>query len=479
MDNDRERMSPALQENILALLCFDDATSKPIRAAVGSPKLFESKIYREVAGVAIDFLDTYGVAVKEHLADELEHIISGSDRIVAQQYEKLLKQLHAEHKHVNGQYVLSQVHKFVRLQTMKSALIASVEAASEGDIEKVEVLWTAALKEQVNVFEGGIDLGDSTKTLDFLESIEAPFLMGVAVLDRAGVGPARKTLTMLQAPLGRGKTWGLQHMGKWALLQGLSVVHVTLEVSAAKTTARYYQSIFGITKKDRTVRVPSFEKNRDGTMSDLLYEEVESMAFSDPDIRVKLASLLRRRSRRWAPFRVKEFPSGSLTMQGLEAYLDSLERFEHITPDMLILDYAELMKLGGRDADKRAAIGSLFVELRGLAMKRNIAIVTASQTNRGGINKAISDETDTSEDISKAFTCDTIITYNQTKAEYELGLARLFVAKHRDDEGRQTALISQNYKSGQFCIDSVLVSKGHFDFIDRRTGRRRGDDEEG
>lgn len=481
MDNDRERLSPALQENILALLCFDDKTARTIRTAVGSPKLFESKIYREIAGVAIDFLDTYKEPIKEHLADELEHIISGSDRLIAQQYEKLVKQLHAEHKQINSVYIISQLHRFVRLQTMKSALIASVEAAEEGDIEKVEVLWQNALASQVTTFEGGIDLGNVDQSLAFLENTEAPMLIGVKVLDDHGIGPSPGTVTMVQAPLKRGKTWFLMHIGKWGLLQHKCVVHITLEMSEQKTTQRYHQTIFGITKYETSVKVPMFTKSRDGTMSDLGFETIETMAYNDPDIRPKLAKLLKRRGSRWAPFRIKGFPSGSLTIDGLDAYLDGLERFEGIIPDLLILDYAELMNMGGtgKDAgDKRAAIGSTFVKLRGLATRRNMAVVTASQTNRAGINKTVSDETDTAEDISKGFTVDTIITYNQTKAEYELGLARLFVAAHRDGEGRQTALISQNYKSGQFCIDSVLVNSKHFEFIDRKIGRRERDSDE-
>lgn len=481
MDDNRERMSPALQENILALLCFDDDACKTIRVAVGTPKLFESKIYREIAGAAIDFIDQHKTAIKEHLADEMEGVITGADRLVAQQYEKLIKQLYAESTHINRSYVESQLNKFVRLQRMKSALIASVDAAEEGDIERVETLWTAALKDQVTNFEGGTDLGNADTALTYIDKAVTPIAMGIDVLDRHGIGPMPKTVLMLQAPLGRGKSWGLIHIGKWALIQRKCVVHITLEMSEQLTTQRYHQSLFGITKHDNRVRLPVMSKGRDGVMSDLTYEEIDSLSYADENIRAYLASTLRKRTTRWKPFRIKEFPSGSLTMAGLDAYLDGLERHEKIVPDVLIIDYAELMQLqtGGKTDQKRAAIGSLFVELRGLAGRRNLAVVTASQTNRAGINKTVSDETDTAEDISKGFTVDTIITYNQTKAEYELGLARLFVAKHRDGEGRQTALISQNYKSGQFCIDSVLVSNKHFEFVDRRVGRRRDDGEDG
>lgn len=482
MDDSRERMSPALQENLLALLCFDDKTCKTIRAAVGSPKIFEGKMYREIAGAAIDFLDTYKAPVKEHLPDELEALMNDSDPRVAAQYEKTIKQLHAMAPQVNSVYVISQLQKFVRLQTMKSALIASVEAAEDGDIEKVEVLWTNALKAQVTTFEPGTNLANVDSALEFLDSQDDPMLIGIEALDHFGVGPRPGTLTILQAPLKRGKSWGLIHIGKMGLVQRLRVLHITLEMSERLTAKRYNQNLFSVTRNETSVQVPRFSRNRDGTMSDVEYEEIETLSYSDPDIRAKLATLIKRRGARW-DIRIKNFPSGTLTMEGLEAYVDGLERFEGFVPDLLVLDYAELMNLGkgGKDAaDKRAATGKLFVDLRGFAVRRNLRLVTASQTNRQGIHKTVSDETDTAEDISKGFTADTILTYNQTKEEYELGLARIYVAAHRDGEGRQTALISQSYRSGQFCIDSVLVNSKHFEMIERKTNRRRdssGEDE--
>lgn len=474
-----ERLTGAIQEDILTLLCYDDASCKTVRAAVGSPRLFESKMYREIAGVAIDFIDEFGKAIGDHLVNEFEEQLNSGDRLTAQRYEKTLKNLHTSRASVNSVYVLSRLQHFVRLQTMKSALVASVEAAEAGDIERVEVLWQAALKSQVVTFEGGSSLNDAEHALDFLDQIEQPLLTGIDALDKHNIGPSPGTVFLVVAPLKRGKTWFLMHLGKWAMLQRKVVVHISLEMSEAKTRGRYYQSIFAITKRDTNVTVPRFERNRDGTMADVTYEDIETLAYNDPDIREKLSHLVKRQLSRRAELRIKGFPSGSLTMAGLEAYLDGLERFEGIRPDVLIIDYPELMMLNSKDAgDKRAATGQLFVNLRGLAQKRNLALIAASQTNRAGIGKKVIDEQDLAEDVSKGFTVDTMVTYNQTAAEYKLGLARIFVAANRDDEGRQTILISQSYKMGAFCVDSVQVQTKYWEYIERRDRRQRDDEDE-
>ena len=62
MNAEPERISGALQENILSLLCFDDKNCKMVRSGL-TVQLFESSVYREVAGHAIDFIDAYGEAI--------------------------------------------------------------------------------------------------------------------------------------------------------------------------------------------------------------------------------------------------------------------------------------------------------------------------------------------------------------------------------------------------------------------------------
>jgi hypothetical protein len=89
------------------------------------------------------------------------------------------------------------------------------------------------------------------------------------------------------------------------------------------------------------------------------------------------------------------------------------------------------------------------------------------------------------EDISKLATADVLLTLSQTAAEYALGLARLFVEKVRNEEGKMTALITQAYAIGQFCLDSVRLASEYWEMMKERgerNGRRRrreeDDDEE-
>ena len=72
---------------------------------------------------------------------------------------------------------------------------------------------------------------------------------------------------------------------------------------------------------------------------------------------------------------------------------------------------------------------------------------------------------DVAEDWSKIATADTVLTYAASAAEKAMGLARITVAAHRNDEDKFSVVVSQNYASGQFSLDSVFMNKTYLDRI--------------
>jgi hypothetical protein len=160
---------------------------------------------------------------------------------------------------------------------------------------------------------------------------------------------------------------------------------------------------------------------------------------------------------------VKGFPTGTLTVRELDAYLDMLHRTQNFIPDILIVDYADLMKTDVNNL--RQSLGRLYIDLRGIATKRNLALVTFSQSNRLGKDEDMVDVTHVAEDWSKIGTADLILTYTQTKAEKEHNLARIYVAASRNDMDGFTIAITQNYNLGLFVIDSALMIGSVSDLI--------------
>ncbi len=468
---DAERLTGALQENILTVLCFNDEYCRLIRASV-TPQIFGSSMFRDVAGCALDFVDQFGEAIKEHLPDQLEGILLGEDKLKATSYKKLLDSLYLARDTVNAQYVVSQLHKFVRMQTLKDGVVRAIEALEDGRVDEAELQLQQTLKNHSVSFEGGLNLGTPEDLMGILDAPEEEgFDLGIKELDRLGIIPRRKELFALMAARGKGKSWFAVAAAKQALLQRWSTVIISLEMSERRYGARFLQSFFAIGRRSALSKVTRIRSDGNGDISDLVQEQIQRPTMKDANIRQILSKRGKREFNKRAPLRFKEFPTKSLTMSGLKAYLEGLERIDKLTPDLLIVDYPGLMALDSKNL--RIELGNVVAELRGLAVERNMAVIILHQANREAESAALVTGGMSSEDISVLATADTLLTYSQTMAEYKLGLARLFVEKARNEEAKQQILISQNYNVGQFCLDSASIHSEYWQLLEDKGFSRK------
>ena len=276
-------------------------------------------------------------------------------------------------------------------------------------------------------------------------------------------------------------SWELIHIGKQALLRRLNVVHITLEISERLIVQRYLQSLFSIQRTKAQVNITRLRLDSLGRVELLDREILRNVpAFRDTGARKILSGKLQRFNAK-DRLVVKAFPTGGLTIQQLRNYLDLLERAQHFTPDVLIIDYPDLMKLG--TDNYRLELGSIFKELRGIAVERNLICATATQSNRAGSTAKLLTDAHTAEDYSKIATADTVLTYSQTSTERELGLARIYASNTRvGEDDRFVTLITQAYKIGQFSLSAALLPStydSHLESLISRSHRDLRQEEDG
>jgi hypothetical protein len=458
----------AQQENILTLLCFD-ATAAPLIRAVVDVELFESAPFREVASQAVTYLDQFKEPIGEHLPDALEHVLEGNDKRKARIFDALIDNLFAARQGLNKEYVLSGLRIFVRQQQLKLGVTEAAKELQRGDIDQVAVTLNAALRSSIKIMDPGLVVyKDARRALNFFDITDNHIHTNIEYFNKIGIGPTPGELLTILAATGRGKSWGLTHLGKYALLQRHKVCHITLEMGEASCAMRYMQSMFSVSRRESSLLYPSFDIDDHGNFESLAIRKMERPTLKDRGIQGFLRSRLNKMASR-LKLVIKKFPTNSLTMAGLRAYLDQLEMVHGFIPDVLIVDYADLMHIGD-SAQVRSETGQIYKDLRGIADERNLALCTASQSNRLGEGVRLITLKHFAEDYSKAATSDIVLSYNQTDEEKELGLARLFVAKNRDEESGRTVLVSQNYHSGQFALDScVLHHDRYWDAVDRET----------
>lgn len=446
---------------------FDEWNGKIVRNTV--PESYFEGFYFEIARRVYSYIDEYKTAPHRSIATLFDDVLEGQDKNKARIYRDIITNLYESRDSVNPEFAISRIHKFIEEQEFKSGIIEAAEIMQQGgddSIERAKGVMRQHLSNSYEVFDPGIFLNDLNKSLTFLDQQREAFPMGIPELDKRGLGPSPQELWMLIGVYGRGKTWSLINLGKRALLRRKKVCHITLEMGADLTAWRYYQALFGLARRGEDAKVTKFEYDSLERLIDFDVRTVKPRSSLDsPSFRQDIEKKVGDWEGRLKNLVVKQFPTGRLTLGQLEAYLDTLEAAHGFKPDLLIVDYVDIMHIDPNNY--RISLGKTTERLRGIAVERDIAVATVTQSNReGGKSKQVSG-TNIAEDWSKLATVDVCITYSQTeKYEAPLGLARLYVDKARNEQAKFTVLISQNYNMGQFVIDSTLFQDRHNQIIE-------------
>lgn len=259
-----------------------------------------------------------------------------------------------------------------------------------------------------------------------------------------------------------------------ALQAGNKVIHVTLEMTENEMIRRAMPALTGHPRYSQTIKYSSFRKNNEGLFDIVQHEkEKEGINLDTIDYFQKKIKRLYRKGN----IRIIR-PLDAIDVQWLETTLDNLFYYENYIPDVLVLDYADYMipDKGFRNNENRERLNNIWVGLRQLAIRKNIAIVTASHTAK------VTFETDiktshASEDIRKINNVTMAIGLNQTKKEKEMNIMRIGLMEIREGRGTmEQVVVTQCLDLGRPCLDSrlrSLVNYGENEEKEENYGKRR------
>jgi hypothetical protein len=459
-----EHFNNALQESLITLLCHNDEHGR-IVANLIDPAMFGGD-YRVIAERALVYWKEYGIAPKDHTADLVTDIISDDSNRKARNFRQILFAMSDSAKGINTRYIVDSCRNFLRLKKMEGTIMQAAETLSsqkELGIRDVEELLYKITTTREFDFNPGLRLTEIDRVLQYMEKLEGEFKLGIPPLDDRRIVPMRGATFMILAPSGYGKSWGVIHIGKVAVLQRKKVLHISLEMSEEQVMQRYYQSLLAITRREvESVELPRLKINSLGKLQ-AIEKENYAVPFSmdSPDIRMELEAHFELLGSKLENLIIKRFPTRSLTMNALRAYLDNLELVEKFIPDLVIIDAPYLMNHDPKNY--RISLGRAFEEIRGIMIERNMAGVFTHQISREGAKAATVQTTHISEDWSIVQTSDMILTYSATDPERKLGLARLYVSKARDEQDKFGVLLTQKYETGQFALQSMFLDDKYWD----------------
>ena len=173
-----------------------------------------------------------------------------------------------------------------------------------------------------------------------------------------------------------------------------------------------------------------------------------------------------------AHLRVDRYREGDHTVDFLDAKLDDLAAFEGFNPDLVVVDYADRFGATNRHRmqGEHTVLTKIYDGLRGLAERRNCAVVTCTQVNRpqGTAEREWYELEHMYESSGKGFNSDVVLLQapklkkGDNSAESALGLARVKIVKCRSPiEGATGArlVMSQCLAAGQFCIEDAELKQ--------------------
>lgn len=250
-------------------------------------------------------------------------------------------------------------------------------------------------------------------------------------------------------------TWALIDVGVEAVKNSLKVLHVSLEMSEHQMSKRYWTALSGQLNEDNNeINYSYFEKSEDGEKWEIKHKTIARKGVSISQIESKQKNL--RRLFRGGDIRILAVPAYSLSVEALEAKLDKLAQQEQYIPDVIIVDYADIMAPSDK-SDYRNQLDGIWKRLRGLAQSRKAVVFTASQSGRQSINKN-ADSKDIAEDIRKLAHITSMVALNQTTEEKRDGVLRLRQLAIREGEAEfREAVCTQCLSIGRIVTDS------HFD----------------
>jgi len=295
------------------------------------------------------------------------------------------------------EYIKDTALDFCKKQNLKSAMVKSIALLQSSSFDEISQVINDSLKLGIDN-EGGYDWKKDFEER-FKPRFRNPVTTGWNLVDdlcKGGLG--QKELGVVIAPTGAGKSMALVHLGTQAIKEGKTVVHYTLELQDTVVASRYDSCLTKIPLQNLTA------------FKEKIYEEVQ-------DIDGKLI--------------IKEYPTKTASTQTVRNHLEKL-RMRSIEPDMIIVDYGDLLRPVRYLKEKRNELESIYEELRAIASEYKCPVWTASQTNRSGLNAEVITMESISEAFNKCFVADFIFSISRTIEDKTTNGGRIFIAKNRN-----------------------------------------------
>ena len=306
-----------------------------------------------------------------------------------------LVQAYRESEQTDIQYIKDEFLGFCRNQQMKKAIIASTNLLSINDFDSIRQLILNALKVG-EIRSIGHEYEKDVETR-FREDSRGPIPFPWDVMNNTTQGGYGKgELVIIFGNPGGGKSWAVIDMATHAAKLGFNVLYYTLELSETYVARRMDANLLGV----------PVDKILD------YREAVEQRANEIP-----------------GKIKIKEMAAGKTTLDNIEQHIEQLRTQYEFTPDVIFIDYIDLLK--NTSKDRLEGTEDVYTSVRGLARELGLPIVTPSQANRSGAKSDIIEGDNIAGSYSKLMIGDIVLSLARNRKDKLEGTGRWHVMKNR------------------------------------------------
>lgn len=470
---------------------------------------FQISYGAKIARWCLDYFEKYREAPNRTIQSIFEtekQYLEEVESVLIEQFLQSLSNKYIEdgdEKKFNSAYLLDKSLEYFKERAILNTATKTqllIDAGKTDEAEKTIQNYKQVAKvisNWVDPFENNyVGKTFDVKTID--EDNEDALLSFTGDLGRL-VGPLeRGWLVGFLAPMKRGKSFFLQETALQAAMFRLNVVMVSLEMGDKGLANRMYHRLtaLGATKDGYVYPCFDCQRNQDGTCTKVERTNRITLITNDnkgkPDfgnaLNYKPCTVCRGakgfKVASWYEvikrdaislhkvvkhikgftemhghgLRIKAYPAYSANLSNVKKDLDVLEYADGFVPDVIVIDYADILAPESKYSEGREKIDETWKALKNLAATRHCLVVTASQSTRATLNTKNVRASDVAEDIRKVAHVDAMFALNQTVVEKKEGVIRVGCATHRWQEFDENKFVYvlQQLSLGQVVLDSCF-----------------------
>ena len=310
------------------------------------------------------------------------------------------------------QWLVDKTEKFCQEKAIYNAVLGSISILDgkdrQNDKGAIPKILSDALAVSFDNSVGHDYLENSDERYEFYHKHEERIPFDLEYLNKITKGGLpNKTLNIVLAGTGVGKSLFMCHVAASCLVQGKNVLYITMEMAEEKIAERIDANLLNVTVDDLT-QLPKD-----------LYDK-------------KIGKL---REKTVGKLIIKEYPTAAASATHFRTLLNELNLKKNFIPDIIFVDYLNICCSSrikaGSNVNSYTYVKAIAEELRGLAVEFGLPIVSATQTTRSGYTSSDPGLEDTSESFGLPATADLMFALISSEELESLGQLMVKQLKNR------------------------------------------------